>query len=148
MKRYIFVGVLIITVLVGAVSAVRYFNPFQLSSADTQKVRGNPSSPIEIIEFSDFECGGCKAVQPLLKEILDEFQGKVKLRFMHFPLRRHKHSLLAHVASECAAREGKFWAFHDKLYEEQEVWSKSEDAITYLTSYAESLGMDLERFKP
>lgn len=84
-------------------------------------VRGNFSASITLVEFSDFECPFCRAHNPTLKKILSEHKDNVRLVYKHFPLSAiHPNAQKAAEASECADEQGKFWEYHDKLFENQQ----------------------------
>lgn len=80
-------------------------------------IRGDFNAPITLVEFSDFECPFCERHYPTLNQILDEYKGKVRLVYKHFPLGFHPNAQKAAEASECADEQGKFWEYHDKLFE-------------------------------
>ncbi len=105
-------------------------------------VRGAPMAPITIVEFSDFECPYCGMTAPILHRLLDEYEGRVKLIFMQYPLDGHEHSQPAARASIAAQNQGKFWEMHDMLFDNQRAL-ENED----LEHYAEQIGLDMERFR-
>jgi protein-disulfide isomerase len=105
-------------------------------------VRGAPMASITIIEFSDFECPHCGAAQPVLAGIVEEFQGKVKLAFKHFPLEGHVNSVPAARAAFAAQQQGKFFQLADALFENQA--ELDEDKIREL---ARAAGLDMEKFE-
>lgn len=82
-------------------------------------VRGDFKAPITLVEYSDFECPFCERHYPTLKKILSDYQGQVRLVYKHFPLGFHPNAQKAAEASECAADQGKFWEYHDKLFDNQ-----------------------------
>ena len=104
-------------------------------------VRGDPDAKLAIVAFSDFECPFCSRVNPTLLQILDEYEGKVRLVFKHLPLRIHPRAPAAHAAAEAAHRQGKFWEMHDKIFADQRRMSPER-----YREYARELGLDLERF--
>lgn len=120
----------------------RYLNktPVKIDTADAP-VRGNPKAPITIVEFSDFECPACKAAEPVLKKILDT-NADVKLVFLNFPLPMHQYAATAAAASIAAGKQGKFWAYHDKLFENQGHLTMAD-----LIAYARELKLDVSRFQ-
>lgn len=111
---------------------------------------GDPSTaPITIIDFSDFQCYLCaryvKATEPLIRDTYIE-TGKVVLVFKHFPNRGFD-SLGASIAAQCSHEQGKFWEFHNILYENQKPidsgWVNQEN----LKKFAAKLkGLDIEKF--
>lgn len=87
---------------------------------DPARVRGTPKAPLVILEFSDFQCPYCRAVQPTLKNLLAKYEGLVSLAYRDLPLRDiHPQAQLAAEASRCAGEQGKFWEYHDLLFENQ-----------------------------
>ena len=79
-----------------------------------------PGAKITLVEFADYECPHCKRFQPVLRQILDEFPGDVKLYFKHYPLPQHTNARLAAEAAVAAQKQGKFWQFQDKLWDQQD----------------------------
>ncbi len=104
-------------------------------------VRGDPKAPITIVEFSDFECPHCRLAEPMLKKILEEFP-TVKLVFMNYPLPMHQNAPNAAAAVLAAGKQGKFWAYHDKLFEHQEKLGPAD-----LIQYAQELHLEIGRFQ-
>ena len=151
-SRFILTGAIIAVSLVGGIIAVKKHRPAiagQQAPSPAQlelKMRGEASAPVEIQEFSDFQCPACRNSQPALDQLLKEYQGKIKLIFYHFPLQGHKWAGLAHQAAECANEAGKFWQYHDRLYAEQPAWSIALNASEIFLSYARDLNLDLDKF--
>ncbi|OGK14260.1 hypothetical protein A2861_01820 [Candidatus Roizmanbacteria bacterium RIFCSPHIGHO2_01_FULL_38_15] len=80
-------------------------------------VRGKADAKVTIVEFSDFECPFCIRAFPTVKQIQKEYPNDVKIVYKHFPLTSiHPHAQAAAEASMCAAEQGKFWEYHDKLF--------------------------------
>lgn len=104
--------------------------------------RGAPMAPVTIVEFSDFECPYCGQAHPVLKRLLREHEGQVRLVFKHYPLSAHHNALPAARATVAAGNQGKFWEMHDMLFEHQDALAEED-----LEAYAEELGLDLERFR-
>jgi protein-disulfide isomerase len=112
-------------------------------TADDDPFVGPADAPVTIIEFSDFQCPYCQRVQPTLKQLLAEYQGKIRLVFRDFPLRNiHPQAQKAAEAAQCAAEQQQFWPYHDKLF----VASQLEEPA--LKQYAQELGLDMQRFEP
>ncbi len=81
---------------------------------------GDSLALVEITEFSDFECPACAVGALRLDSLRQALPHIVRVRFRHYPLTHlHPHALDAAIAAECAAREGRFNAFHDSLFNEQ-----------------------------
>jgi protein-disulfide isomerase len=106
-------------------------------------VLGAPTAPVTIVEFSDFECPHCAAAHPLLKRLVRELDGQVRLVFMHYPLTEsHQRAMPAARASVAAGRQGKFWEMHDLLFENRGALSDED-----FERYARQIGLDVERFQ-
>jgi protein-disulfide isomerase len=105
-------------------------------------VRGVANAPVTIVEFSDFHCPFCKRVLPTLKEIEAKYGDKVKLAFRDYPIDGlHPGARKAHEAARCAHEQGKFWAYHDVLFDKAPR-AGAED----LKAYAREVGLDLAKF--
>jgi protein-disulfide isomerase len=84
---------------------------------DDAPTRGPGNATVSVIEFADYECPYCKKIHPDLKKLQEEFPDKVSLAFKDFPLPAHKHAEKAAEAARCAGRQGKYWEYHDALFE-------------------------------
>lgn len=105
----------------------------------------NPQ-PVEILKYSDYQCPACKVYIPLENELKREFGELVTIEYRHFPLGGHAHAELAARAVEAATEQGEREAMHDRIFEEQEVWSGG-DAPELFRQYANDLGLDMEQFE-
>ena len=110
-------------------------------------IRGNSNAPVTLEEFGDFECPTCKDFAAFLDEVIKEYHPRLRLIFRNYPLSMHQHARDAALAAEAAGLQGRYWEMHDMLYREQRVWSSSNNARTLFISYAETLGLDLDRFQ-
>ncbi len=147
--RYAFAGLCLAAALAGGIFLMKKRQPLSSSSpreTDFSKSQGPQNAPVQIIEYSDFQCPACQRAEETLRKILKSHPGKIYFVFHHFPLPGHRWSSIAHQAAECAAQSGKFWEFHDRLYDHQQIWSLSPNAVEFLLQYAAELGLDLEPF--
>lgn len=103
--------------------------------------RGPSDAPVTIIEFSDFQCPYCLRVRPTLESLLARYPEQVRLFYRHLPLPGHPRARPAAIASVCAERQGRFWTYHDLLFDNQGALSDAD-----LRSYAEQLELDLALF--
>ncbi len=114
-------------------------------SVDDDAVKGDANAPITIIEFSDFQCPFCKRFfDQTLPQIDEKYikTGKAKLVYRDFPLTSiHEFAAKAGEGAECAREQGKFWEFHDRLFQRQEEL-KVED----LKKHAADLGLNTVTF--
>ena len=105
-------------------------------------VKGAASAKVTVLEFSDFQCPFCSRVNPTLKQVEDQYKGKVKIAFRNMPLPFHDKAHLAAQASLAAHEQGKFWPYHDKLFANQQALDRPS-----LEKYAEELGLNMGKFK-
>jgi len=103
--------------------------------------KGSSKPLVTIVEFSDFECPYCNAVQRTLKQVLENYGKDVRLVFKHLPLEGHRNSLPAARAAYCAAEQDRFWQFHDALFGAKEL------STAVFTQIANDLGLGLPKFQ-
>jgi protein-disulfide isomerase len=103
---------------------------------------GPENAKVKIVEFSDFECPFCSRAASAVHQLRDKYQNQVRFVFRQFPLEMHKNARPAAIASLEAEAQGKFWQFHDKLFENQNELQR--DA---LERHAQAVGLDMGRFK-
>jgi protein-disulfide isomerase len=105
-------------------------------------VKGPKNAPITVAIFSDFQCPFCSRAIPVLKQIEDNYKGKVRIAFKHLPLPFHDKAQLAAEASMAANEQGKFWEYHDKLFANQTALDRPS-----LEKYAQEIGLNAGKFK-
>ncbi len=110
---------------------------------------GPKDAKVVVSEFADFQCPACKQYETAMRQIRQTYPDQVLVVFKHFPLypQPHKNAQIAAIASESAANQGKFWEYHDKLYDTQDDWAELNDPKSKFAEYAQGLGLDVERFK-
>ncbi len=115
--------------------------PKKIDVADAP-FKGNPSAPVVLIEFVDYECPHCKRVQPVMRQVVDEFKSEVKVYFKHYPLGGHTNSRLAAEAAVAAQKQGKFWPYNEK------IWANA-DSLTpaALEQFAKDVGLDVAKWR-
>ena len=107
--------------------------------------QGPADAPVTLVEFLDPECESCRAAAPIVKQILQEYNGRVRLVVRYFPL--HNNSVLAATATEAAGEQGKYWEMHDLLFTNQSQWGEKNTPQTALfIDYARTLGLNVEQF--
>jgi len=106
--------------------------------------QGNPTAPVTIVEFADFECPHCKLAHEMFHTFFEQMQfaSNVRLCYRFFPLAGHENARPAAHAAVAAANQGKFWQMSALLYENQEALSPTKYA-----EFATRLGLDLTRFR-
>ncbi len=103
--------------------------------------KGPAAAPIQIIEFSDFECPFCFRANPTITQVLSTYGDRVRLVYRHLPLPNHPNARPAAEAAACANDQGKFWEYHDRLFANQ-----SRLAAADLKQHAADLGLDSAKF--
>jgi len=104
--------------------------------------QGPEQAPVTIVEFSDFHCFFCQKLNPTMEQIMQDYAGKVRRVWRHFPLPIHPQAPFAHVASECAHAQGKFWEFHNLVFVNPSQARTPED----FNRIAGELGLDMTQF--
>ena len=127
-------------------------NKFSLQSlkGEGAPILGSESAPVTIIDFSDFQCPTCaRFVKSTEPQINREYvaTGKAALVFKHFP-RLGYDSFSAALASECAKEQGKFWEYHDILYDNQQGENSGWASKEQLKEFASQTGLDRQQFDP
>lgn len=161
-KSILLIAVAIIIVAVIAIAAYFLFNnPSHTAQyiANYSPVLGSASATVNVIEFSDYECPFCQAAEGVNQEVMDSLRqsdsswqapipniieqyvntGKVKLVFRNFPV--HPTSGQIALAAACAQEQGKFWEYHQNLFENYNFLSDTD-----LKRYAADLSLDLTQF--
>jgi len=78
---------------------------------------GKKDAPVTLMEFGEYENEDCAKANEVVKQILEEYEGKVRFNFRHFPLTLvHQRSMKASEAAVAAGQEGKFWEMHNVLF--------------------------------
>ena len=114
----------------------------------SQNIYGKKDSPVSLVEFGDFQCPACLGYFPIVQQIKAQYGDRISIQFRHFPLSEiHQNAVISSRAAEAAAMQGKFWEMHDKLYENQNAWGTSQTPNTFFESYAQEIGLDVEKFK-
>ena len=121
------------------------------ASMDTSK--GPIDAKVQIEEFADFQCPACGTFGlGTMRQVTNEYvdTGKVRVTFRHFAFLgnggANDESVLAGQASECAAEQSKFWAYHDKLLSSQAGVNRGTFSRANLKRFARDLGLDTKAF--
>lgn len=103
--------------------------------------RGPAGAPVEIVEFSDFQCPFCQRLTGALDRLKAEFGDEVRLVFKDYPLPNHAQAFKAAEAGLCAHAQGRFWELHDVMFSQQDALE-----VDDLKRHAGALGMDQAAF--
>jgi protein-disulfide isomerase len=102
--------------------------------------KGVQTAPIRLVEFADYQCPYCQKVHADLKKLQQEMPGEILFVYKDFPLPNHNLAEKAAEASRCAEQQGKFWEFHDTLFERHRL------EVPDLKELARTLKLDGDRF--
>lgn len=103
--------------------------------------KGPKTAKVTIVEFSDFQCPYCSRGKKVMEEVVAKYGDKVRLVFRDFPLDFHDKAQKAAEAGQCANDQGKFWAMHDWMFDNQQSLD-----IPALKGAAKTMGMDSTAF--
>jgi protein-disulfide isomerase len=109
--------------------------------AATGPSRGPENAPITMVEFSDFQCPFCTRAVGTVEQVMQAYPDKIRLVFRQFPLEMHKEAPKAAEAALCANEQGKFWEYHDTLFQNQQALQ-----VEDLRKYATNLKLDEKKF--
>ncbi len=112
-------------------------------------VRGDKNAKITLLEYSDLECPFCKTFHPTAQRVIDEFKGKVKWVYRHYPLSFHANAQKEAEASECVWEQGgddAFWKYIDAIYERTTA-NGTGFALDKLGPLAAEVGVDQAKFQ-
>lgn len=130
----------------------------KLGSRDV--ILGDPNAPVTVIEYADFQCPYCgRFFETTEKQIRENYikSGKVKMVYRDFPFidqftddaKKKNESHLSAEAAECAKDQGKFWAFHDALYNSEITDSHENNGNlnrALFVTLAKNVGLDVDGF--
>jgi protein-disulfide isomerase len=112
---------------------------------------GPADAPIEIVEFSDYQCPYCYRwhVQ-VYKELLAAYPGKIRFVYRNFPLAFHQNAFASAEAALCAGDQNAYWEMHDVLFDNYAMLNNEAgsvlDQATY-NQFARDLGLDATTFE-
>lgn len=113
--------------------------------ADDDPFLGDPKAPVTLVEFGDFQCPFCaRFFQTTEQEIMEKYVkiGKVRFVYRDFPIAAiHSEAQKSAEAAECANEQGKFWPYHNMLYQRQ-----SELGLQNYKKWAKELGLNPKQF--
>jgi protein-disulfide isomerase len=110
--------------------------------AATGPAKGPEGAKVTIVEFSDFQCPFCSRAKATVDQVMQAYDGKLRLVFRNYPLPFHDKAEGAAKAGICAAQQNQFWALHDAMFAHQDKL-----ALDDLKATAKSLGLDAAKFE-
>jgi protein-disulfide isomerase len=103
---------------------------------------GNVDAPVTLMEFGEYESEDCAKANEVVKKLLEEFDGKIRFQFRHFPMTRiHQRSMKAGEAAVAASQVGKFWEMHNILFD-----NRRQLGTTSLKLYSREAGISNKHF--
>jgi protein-disulfide isomerase len=146
---WIIIGLVTIALFIGAFFLADQANEANNAGIEIKtQVKGSPDAVVVLEEYSDFQCPACAQAAPFVSEIVAQYEGELRFEYKHFPIERiHPYALQAAMAAEAAGQQGKFFEFHDLLFENQAQWSQSPTPNIFFIQYAEELGLDIDQFR-
>lgn len=109
---------------------------------------GKKEAKVNVVEFGDYQCPACAYASPIVKQLIEAYKDdpNVNFVFRNFPLPQHSNAMVSAEAAEAAGAQGKFWEMHSMIYENQNEWSGSSNALEIFNGYAQKLGLDVKTF--
>ncbi len=123
-------------------------NRTQIQMKDAPSL-GDPKAAVTLVEYSDFECPVCRNLHDVLRGMLPNYAGKVRVVFKDFPIEQlHPWARTAAIAGRCAYQQDPkaFWKMYDFIYDNQDIISAA-NAWTKMMDYAGQSGLDGDTFK-
>lgn len=115
--------------------------PRQKVATAGHPAKGPTDAPIEMVEFSDFQCPFCQHANPTVEQVLKTYGDRIRFVYRHYPLPNHPNARPAAEAAACADEQGRFWQYHDVLFANA---SRLTDAD--LKDHASAAGLEPNRF--
>jgi protein-disulfide isomerase len=104
---------------------------------------GPENARVTLVEYGDYECPDCLNAVPIVRQVIEQFDGQLRVVFRHFPLNSiHPHASAAARAAEAAHVQGRFWEMHEALFKNQKRLAGVD-----LTHLAINLGLEIYRFQ-
>jgi protein-disulfide isomerase len=112
----------------------------ELIPATNRKQFGVDTAPITVVEFADLCCPSCQLNSPKLKALANQYPGRMRIIYRHFPLSMHVQGDTAAAMGEYAQTKGKFWDFAMALMSLQEEPKE----VDQLLNAAKAAGLDIK----
>ncbi len=118
-------------------------------AADRGRIAGDSTARTWVVIASDFQCPYCRQWHSeSYRSLVDEYvrTGKVRVAYLNFPLGQHRNAIPTASGAMCAGAQGRFWQYHDALFESQAQWSAMSDARPVLDSIARGVGVNMPQW--
>lgn len=150
--------------LIGALVYLSTKNRIDVSNVDGSKILaasdasggipdrpfGNSKSKVILFEYGDYQCPGCEAAYPTLKQVSEKYKDQIAFVYRNLPLPSiHPNAMAAAAAAEAAGLQGKFWQMHNLLFEQQAAWRDlaADRRSAQFDEFATQLGLNVEKFR-
>lgn len=115
-----------------------------------RNILGSPDAPVVVQLWEDFLCPSCQTFARTVKpQLVEQYvkSGQVRLEYHYFPLTQHEPGAsMSALAAECAADQGMFWPYHDKVFQTAAVDQQGAVQFDDLVDYARAMGIDEQQF--
>jgi protein-disulfide isomerase len=103
--------------------------------------KGPAKAKVVVVEFSDFQCPYCQRAEPVVEQVLKTYGDRIRFVYRHYPLPNHPNAHPAAEAAACAEQQGRFWQYHQVLFENPNRLSNDD-----LKAHAQTAGLDVAAF--
>jgi len=114
---------------------------------DDAPARGEKNARVRLVEFGDFQCPSCKALVPILNDLLARYPHDLQLQYRYYPLPEHGNARAVAEAAEYAHKHGKFWEFHNLVYANQDGWARQTAIKETMTQLMVLLGIETQDYR-
>src|SRR3989338_2491743 len=108
---------------------------------ENDRTMGNKNAKLTIIEFGCYACPYTNKAEPIVKEVLDYYKGKVNIQFKTFVIPRHTYSYQAALAANCAQEQGQYQRYHEVMFEKQDYMVNAS-----FSEFAMTIGLNMTEF--
>ena len=154
--KQVIIAILAVAAIIGG--AIVLGKEDQVTGQTSNYIYGKADATVVLMEYGDFECPACSYFYTIVDQVKEKYKDKIAFQYKHFPLvQSHRNALASHRAAEAAGKQGKFYEMYDLLYTNQEDWNgpsqtdsvgvQTDAAIRIFESYAEKLGLDMEKYR-
>lgn len=149
-KNKSMIAIIIVLFCIALVVGFKIFNKALRQAntiGDLTKVEGAKDAPVKITEYIDFQCPSCAQGSIYLKKLMNSNSNFIRLELKYYPLNIHRHAFRSSRYAECAARQEKFWIFHDRILERQDQWRNLVDVVPTFDAISKEIGLDMANLK-
>lgn len=113
----------------------------------TSHVEGLNKKGVTLVEYGDYQCPVCASFNSVVDQVEQKYSADILYQFRNLPLISiHPNAFSAARAAEAAGLQNKYWQMHEKLYQNQSAWADSNNPLTLFKTYAQAIGLDLNKF--